>query len=319
MYRIIILLLVIFEAEITYITFYTESLDFSKFLILHGLVGMVLFFSNLYNKRYAFIYNQLTIAIPFIGIFLYLIDLVFLRKNDFKIVKDVFDFEKYLEEKKLLTDLDLREELKLVSAIDTMNIKGVDEKKEFITKFKPQDMGVRIRVLKKGLEDKDIEVVHYSAVEFNQLSESFEKQLRKYKKKYKKSKLREDFQHLIIFYGKYIEVGILDGVILNIYREDYIELLKERVLIDDKLEDHLKILDMYLILKKYTEIEKIGKKLLERYPKDYRVYEIMIRFYYEKEDLDRLKKKYFEYRNIKTSVNQSKIIENIIKICGIAG
>ena len=319
MYKLTILLLTILEAEITYLTFYKESLDFSKFLILHGLVGMVLLFSNLYNKRYAFIYSSLTIAIPFIGIFLYLIDLAFIRKNSFKIVEDVFDFEKYLEEKKLLTDLDIKEELKLVSAIDTMNIKGVDEKKEFITKFKPQDIGVRVRVLKKGLEDKDIEVVHYSAVEFNQLSENFEKQLRKYKNKYNKSRLQGDFQDLIIFYGRYIETGILDGEILNIYREDYIDLLKERTSIDDRLEDHLKILDMDIILERYLEVEKIGKKLLEKYPEDYRVYEIMVRFYYEKEDLEGLKQIYSEYKNIKTNDNQSKIVENIIKICGIMG
>jgi len=319
MYKLTILLLTIFEAEITYLTFYTESLEFFKFLILHGLVGMTLFFSDSYNKRDSFIYNQLTIAVPFIGIFLYLMDLIFLRKNGFKIVEDVFDFEKFLDEKKLLTDLNIREELKLVSAIDTMNIKGVDEKKEFITKFKPQDMGVRIRVLKKGLEDKDIEVVHYSAVEFNQLSENFEKQLRKYKKKYKDTKLQEDFYHLIVFYKKYMEVGILDGEILSIYREDYIELLKEKLLIDDKLEDHLKILDMYLISKKYSEIEKTSKTLLEKYPKDYRVYEILVRFFYEKEDLDSLKEIYSKYKKIKTNTNQSKIIENIIKICGIVG
>lgn len=319
MYKLTILLLTIFEAEITYLTFYTESLEFFKFLILHGLVGMTLFFSDSYNKRDSFIYNQLTIAVPFIGIFLYLMDLIFLRKNGFKIVEDVFDFEKFLDEKKLLTDLNIREELKLVSAIDTMNIKGVDEKKEFITKFKPQDMGVRIRVLKKGLEDKDIEVVHYSAVEFNQLSENFEKQLRKYKKKYKDTKLQEDFYHLIVFYKKYMEVGILDGEILSIYKEDYIELLKEKLLIDDKLEDHLKILDMYLISKKYSEIEKTSKTLLEKYPKDYRVYEILVRFFYEKEDLDSLKEIYSKYKKIKTNTNQSKIIENIIKICGIVG
>jgi len=319
MYKLTILLLTIFEAEITYLTFYTESLEFFKFLILHGLVGITLFFSDSYNKRDSFIYNQLTIAVPFIGIFLYLMDLIFLRKNGFKIVEDVFDFEKFLDEKKLLTDLNIREELKLVSAIDTMNIKGVDEKKEFITKFKPQDMGVRIRVLKKGLEDKDIEVVHYSAVEFNQLSENFEKQLRKYKKKYKDTKLQEDFYHLIVFYKKYMEVGILDGEILSIYREDYIELLKEKLLIDDKLEDHLKILDMYLISKKYSEIEKTSKTLLEKYPKDYRVYEILVRFFYEKEDLDSLKEIYSKYKKIKTNTNQSKIIENIIKICGIVG
>ena len=116
-----------------------------------------------------------------------------------------------------------------------------------------------------------------------------------------------------------MEVGILDGEILSIYREDYIELLKEKLLIDDKLEDHLKILDMYLISKKYSEIEKTSKTLLEKYPKDYRVYEILVRFFYEKEDLDSLKEIYSKYKKIKTNTNQSKIIENIIKICGIVG
>lgn len=319
MYKLIILLLVILEAEITYMTFYTESLNFSNFLILHGLVTVVLFFSNQYSKRDAFIYNGLTIAIPFVGIFLYLIDLVFIRKNDFEIVKDVFDFEKYLIGKKLLTNLDLAAELKLVSATDTMDIKGVEEKKEFITKFKSHDMGIRIRILKKGLEDKDIEVVHYSAVEFNQLSEKFEKQLRKCKKTYNQSKIREDFQSLIIFYRKYLKIGILEGEILNMYRENYIELLEERILIDNKLEDHLKILYMKLTLKKYLEVEEAGRKLLKKYPEDYRTYEIMIKFYYENENLDGLKEIYYKYKNVKTNITQSKIIENIMKICGVVG
>ena len=184
MYKLTILLLTILEAEITYMAFYLETLNFLNFLILHTLVALVLFFSNQYNKIDAFIYNRLVFAIPFVGIFLYLIDLIFLRENDFNIIEEVFDFEKYLEEKKFFKKIDLEEELKLISAIDTMNVKGRKEKKDFIIKFKPEDIRIRVKMLRKGLVDKDREVVHYSAVEFNQLSERFDKQLRKYKKKY---------------------------------------------------------------------------------------------------------------------------------------
>ncbi|MCS5421841.1 MULTISPECIES: tetratricopeptide repeat protein [Psychrilyobacter] len=311
MYKLTILLLTILEARITYMAFYLESLKFSNFLILHGLVALVLFFPNQYNKRDIFMSNRLTVAIPFVGIFLYLIDLVFFRGNDFKVVEEGFDFEKYLDKEKFLKEVELREELKLIGA----NTKGIDEKKEFITKLKPRDIKIRVRMLKKGLVDKDIEVVHYSAVVFNQLSENFEKQLKKYKKLYNKSKLRKDFQNLIGFYGKYLEVGILEGEILKVYREDYIKLLEERILIDDELEDHIKILGMYITLKNYSEAEKRGEKLLEKYINNSRIYEIMAKVYYESDNLEGLKKIYYEC--LKRDIDNSEVLENIFKICGI--
>ncbi len=234
-----------------------------------------------------------------------------------EIVEEVFDFEKYLDEKNFLKEVELREELKLISAMDTVNTKGVDEKKEFITKFKPQDIKIRVKMLRKGLVDKNIEVVHYSAVEFNQLSEKFEKQLRKYKKLYNKSRIRKDFQSLIGFYGKYLEVGILEGEILKVYREDYIKLLKERILMDDELEDHIKILGMYITLKNYSEVEKRGKKLLKKHINNSRIYEIMAKVYYESDNLEGLKKIYSEC--LKRDIDNSEVLENIFKICGIEG
>ena len=317
MYKLTVLLLTILEAEITYMTFYLETLDFSNFLILHILVVVVLFFSNQYNKIDAFIYNRLVFAIPFVGIFFYLVDLIFLRKNDFNIIEEVFDFEKYLAEKKILKKVDLREELKLISAIDTMNVKGRKEKKDFIIKFKPEDIKIRVKMLRKGLVDKDREVVHYSAVEFNRLSERFDKQLRKYKKKYKNSKNLKDFNDLTIFYENYIKNEILEGDILKLHRELYTNILEERIETDKRLKNYIMLLNMHLILEKYDEVERVCKRLLKTNENNFEIYEILTKLYYESENLTGLKEINYRYKVEKISM--SKEAKNIFKICGIEG
>lgn len=317
MYKGIILLLTIFEGQITYMAFYTESLEFYNFLILHILAIFVLFFYNQYKKKDISMYNRLAIAIPFAGIFLYWMHIVFLEEKDFNIVEQVFDFEKYLDEKNFLKDVNLGDELKLISAIDTMDVEGGKKKKEFITNFKPQDIKIRVKMLKKGLIDKDIEVVHYSAVEFNQLSENFEKQLRKYKKQYKDSKKEKDFNDLIIFYESYLKNNILVGDILNLHREMYIKILEERIEVDNRLKNYIRLLNMYLVTKQYDQIEKECKKLLKVKENNFGIYIILTKLYYESNDLKGLKEIYRRYKE--EEMIMSKEVQNIFKICGIKG
>ncbi|MEI6857672.1 hypothetical protein [Psychrilyobacter sp.] len=317
MYKLTILLLTIFEARITYMAFYLESLKFSYFLILHSLVVLVLFFYYQYKKKDASIYNGLTVAIPFAGIFLYLMNIIFLKEKDFNIVEEVFDFEKYLDEKFFLKDINLREELKLISAIDTMSVEGEKEKKEFITKFKPQDIKIKVKILRKGLVDKDIEVVHYSAVEFNQLSEKFDKQLRAYKIKYKKSKEEKDFDDLIIFYENYLKNDILVGEILNIHREMYIDILEKRIEVDKRLKNYIRLLNMYLVTKKYDKVEKECKKLLLARESNFEIYIILTKLYYESKNLKGLKEINQRYKE--EEITMTEEVQNIFEICGIKG
>jgi len=317
MHKIIILVLTIFEAYITYITFYLEDLGFFNFLILHSLVSFVLFFYHQYNKKDILIYNRMAIAVPFAGILLYFISLVFSKEKDFKIVDEVFDFEKYLDEKFFLKEININKELKLISAIDTMNVEGKKEKKTFIMEFKPEDIKVRVRMLKKGLTDKDIEVVHYSAIEFNQLSERFDKQLRKYKKRYLSSKKEKDFDDLIIFYRSLLKVEILEEDILDLHREMYIKILEERIKEDKRLKNYIRLLDMYLITKKYDEIEKECKKLSKVKEYNFEIYMILTKLYYESKNLIGLKTMNSKYKEEK--VMMSKEVKNIFKICGIEG
>ncbi len=204
-----------------------------------------------------------------------------------------------------------------MSAIDTMNVKGIKEKKDFIIKFKPEDIRVRVKMLRKGLVDKDREVVHYSAVEFNQLSENFDKQLRKYKKKYKNSKNLKDFNDLTIFYESYIKSEVLEGDILKLHRELYTDILEERIEIDDRLKNYIKLLNMYLILNRYDEIEKKCKNLLKTNENNFEIYEVLTKLYYQSENLKELKGINDRYRAEKVSM--SKEAKNIFKICGIEG
>lgn len=317
MYKLIILLLTIFEAQITYMTFYLEKLNFFNFLILHGLVAFVLFFYHQYNKRDAFIYNRLAVAVPFAGIFLYLINLIFSKEKDFNIVDEVFDFEKYMDEKKNLKKVDISKELKLISAVDTMDVESKKEKKNFIMRFKPEDIKIRVRMLKKGLVDKDIEVVHYSAIEFNQLSERFDKQLRKYKKRYSGSKKEKDFDDLTIFYENYLKSGILEGDILDLHRELYIKILEERIEVDKRLKNYIKLLNIYLVTERYDQVENECKRLSKVKENNFEIYIILTKLYYESKNLIGLKMINRKYKAEK--IMMSKEVKNIFKICGIEG
>ncbi|MGB6129185.1 MAG: hypothetical protein WBG30_10570 [Psychrilyobacter sp.] len=53
---------------------------------------------------------------------------MFLKQKNFNIVEQVFDFEKHLDEKNFLKDVNVVKELKLISAIDTMDVEGEKQK-----------------------------------------------------------------------------------------------------------------------------------------------------------------------------------------------
>ncbi|MGB6129186.1 MAG: hypothetical protein WBG30_10575 [Psychrilyobacter sp.] len=172
-------------------------------------------------------------------------------------------------------------------------------------------------MLRKGLADKDIEVVHYSAVEFNQLSENFDKQLRKYKKKYKDSKTEKHFDDLVIFYEHLLKTEILEGDILNLHIEMYIKILEERIEEDKRLKNYIKLLEMYLLTKRYDDIEKECQRLSKVKEYNFEIYIILTKLYYESNNLKGLKTMNNKYKTEK--IMMSKEVGNIFKICGIEG
>jgi len=317
MYKLIVLLLTVLEGFITYITFFKEDLAFTKFVILHILVIVVFFFLNQFYKRNTYIYGKLVFTIPFIGILLYFIEIVFIKKNDFDIVEDVFNFEKFVEGRQELEEVDMKKELKLLSARDTLELENESEKKDLIINFDSNDIKSKIKILRKGLLDDDIEVVHYSAIEFNQLSEKFDKKLRKLKKRYFETEEKEDFITLMEFYKDYLNSSILEGSILDIHRKFYIDLLKSRLKIENSVEYFIEILNMYLLLKEYETVKEKCYEFLKKDIKNPKIYELLIIAYYKSNNLTKIKEIYSLSK--KENIEISKEVQNIFKICGLEG
>jgi hypothetical protein len=317
MYKAIILLFIFLEGIITYLSFFVEKLEFSKFVILHLLITTIVYLIDEYKKINALIFHRLILTIPFIGVFLYFVSLILKKENDFHIVEDVFNMEKYLEEQKNTKTLELSEELKVISAFDIMNVEEEKEKKFFIINFSPKDIKTKVRMLRKGLLDKDIEIVHYSAVEINKISEKLNKQLRRLKKECLTDKSEEKFDEFINFYEKYLNTEILEGGILIHHQENYIKFLIDRLKKDEKLEYYLKLIKGYMELKKYEIAEKKCYALLNKGYDTEILYEKLVEINYLNENLEKLKEFHILHRE--NNIKMSKISMNIFKICGLEG
>ena len=151
---------------------------------------------------------------------LYLIGMKFKRKG----IRHSYS-EENVEYKKSVS-VDFEQVGRIMDMAGVFSYSNSLSKKEMIVDLLSGDLSVNSQLLKKGLGDKDPEVVHYTASTLNYLEERYEKAIQEARDACVTELTQERLSHVAVLYDRYMRSGLLDSDILPIYRKSYIQVLE---------------------------------------------------------------------------------------------
>ena len=200
-------------------------------------------------------------------------------------IEEAYDIEKYVKDDGE-EELELQKELNTIAAYDSLTVKTPDEKKKFIFEFNPPNVDFKVEILERALKDRDINVIHYAAVELNRLDVEFQKNIKEQEKK-------GDKLGLYKAYMEYINSGILKDFMVEVYLEKSLDLLLNLVEGDKTLREELLIL--YKKADKKVEYEKLLGELIGENPEK-RLVEEMLKFLYSENRFEEMLEYHQNYK-----------------------
>jgi hypothetical protein len=288
-----IVLLVFFLVDIINfnLNYREESFDTlrSEFWLFHmGISIIYILINTTILKNDLGYYDLLIFFLPAVGFFMVFIEEIFsIFKGSIKnSIEEAYDIEKYVKDDGE-EELELQKELNTIAAYDSLTVKTPDEKKKFIFEFNPPNVDFKVEILERALKDRDINVIHYAAVELNRLDVEFQKNIKEQEKK-------GDKLGLYKAYMEYINSGILKDFMVEVYLEKSLDLLLNLVEGDKTLREELLIL--YKKADKKVEYEKLLGELIGENPEK-RLVEELLKFLYSE---NRFEEMLEHHRNYKT-------------------
>ncbi len=246
------------------------------------LLGMNKKLFNSSNKTYDMFYLKL--FFPIIGFLIIgVINIFVSRKKDRNdLVESYESYVKYIKEIVERRQVDFRREIQTMSVIDELRYSSEERKKEAIVGLIDDEFDTKVEVLKKALLDSNPEVVHYAATTLNSIENKYEATISKLKEEYKRNNDYNILLDLLNIYKKYIDSGLLEDELLNIFLKEYLELLLQRMnRISDDKGLLLEIVSVQIKLGQYSEAMFIMRKLYDKFPANAAVFiQLMKLLYY---------------------------------------
>lgn len=190
--------------------------------------------------------------------------LLFVRRTG-RMIENYEDYILYMEDYVQEREIDLHKELNASSAFDHLAQGMEEEKKNVILDMLEEDFEVKVAVLRKALDDKNPEVVHYASSTLTSIEKEYEHAIDRLKNRIREAP--DDALarvELIDLYHRYVHTGLAEGALNAYYLQELIQM------IDEYLERYGA--DLPLFTKKMDalialgEYEKIYPVLREAYP-----------------------------------------------------
>ncbi|KOA20668.1 hypothetical protein CLHOM_08100 [Clostridium homopropionicum DSM 5847] len=202
------------------------------------------------------------------------------------------DYERYINYEELMSkrlSIDYEKEVKTISLLDQMKLMDVETKKQLILNFNSDKSSNKLKFLKIGLNDKDIEVQHYSAVMLNMLENELSEAINQLRRDYNTTREINLLFKMAIVYKEYIDSELLTGKVLEAFNSEYIEVLNK---ICEAKKETPEIIDelvkAYLRSKNFTRAEEINEKVLETWPTSLEANLNKLRIAYERKEFFKL-------------------------------
>lgn len=316
-YALLSKIFAVFDMVVLILTIHYYLLNIYTLLLIHFVLVAILF---LVNKTII----KDTRDLPFyLAMFLPGVGMIVLSMADLFIKSDrgddeqLADYEKYIayiDSLIAVDNIDLGEQLNIMSGLDAMTYSSGERKKEVIVDFMTNEINLKVKILRKALHDNDPEIVHYASTVLTSLEEKHEKTIYKGREKYKQEKDIKTLAELIEVYDKYINSGLLDWSLRHIYLNEYLVLLLElKRSAGSSLEIVLKIVDTYMRLKRFDDAIFLVEDCYKEFPekmKTYLYFWYLMQAYYSKGDYREVVKKAVMLKSlsIEMPVEYQKII-----------
>ncbi len=206
------------------------------------------------------------------------------KKAQYEIKHAYADEEELTYEKSVSIDFDQVSKLMDMSGVFTYS--SALHKKEVIVDLLAADIIKNCRTLKRGLEDEDPEVVHYTASALNYLENRFEKAIRDARDEVAKNLTKENIERLTMLYENYIDSGLLEDDIIPIYLKKVIEVLELYVDTfgpDSSVIKHLA--KAYMKQGRGADALEILQRIAREHPEDVEIQLTLMQYFYEAGDL----------------------------------
>ncbi len=200
----------------------------------------------------------------------------------------------YTEEEEIKYDtkvsVDFNQISKLMDMSGVFSYSNALNKKEVIVDLLSSEIIQNCKTLKRGLDDEDAEVVHYTATTLNYLENKFEQSIRNARDAAAEDLTQEHLESLIMLYENYIFSGLLDDDIVPIYMKKIIEILELQV---DTFGSDLKVIKhlarCYMRQGKGKETLDLLQEVARENPEDVEIQFTLMNYFYEEGDLVQVK------------------------------
>lgn len=282
-----ILIIILFIIEIFLVKYFYQTGELLHFRSLfwgfHELVIIILGISYILLHEDIGYYDVFLILFPLIGISLLLLERIFQKWKVSDAVIDELLSSGEQEEKKERKFIP--EEFEIMSYYDLLSSDNIDEKKTFLFSFQPKEIDLKIKILKKALLDKNIDVIHYAATELNKIETELQNKISELEKK-------GDREELYKTYKTYINSGLLYDSVLEFYLKKAAESLGS--LDNNTINKEEELLSLCKLSNEKEEYEDILKKRIKRNEEKKDIQDYCYFLYQENrfEDLLKILKKY---------------------------
>lgn len=281
---IMYLILTILDTIISINYFFFQNITFSTLVFLHiAFVSILFIFSKKVFKDSKALPFYIALFLPGVGmIFITAINIMlqnYAMKNG--LIKEYEKYVHYKNELGNIKKINFNKELNVLSMYDKLKHSPSSEKKEAIIELIDNDIEIKVNILRTALLDKDPEVVHYAASTLNLFEQEYERKLFNLKQKYIESNEINTLVKMIELYDSYINSGLLGDESLEVYLNEYLNLLEDNIdRFNDNYEILLKMIDVNIKLSKFDDCFYIIKRLFENFSPRFETYFYLMKIYY---------------------------------------
>ncbi len=179
---------------------------------------------------------------------------------------------------------------KLMDMSGVFSYSNALNKKEVIVDLLSSEIIQNCKTLKRGLDDEDPEVVHYTATTLNYLENKFEQSIREARDAAAEDLTKKNLEALVTLYENYIFSGLLDDDIVPIYMKKIIEILELHV---DTFGTDLDVVKhlarCYMKQGKGKETLDLLQEVARENPDDVEIQFTLMNYFYEEGDLVQVK------------------------------
>lgn len=280
--------LILFIIELLFFKYFYKTNDLLNFRsfywIFHEITTIIfLGISYIFLDEDVGYYDVFLILLPIVGAFLLLLERIFQKwEVSNAVIEELLHTKEQEEERKQKF---VSEEFEVMSYCDLLLSDNIVEKKTFLFSFQTKEIEFKVKILKKALLDKNIDVIHYAATELNKIETELQSKINKLEKENNKKELYKT-------YKTYINSGLLYDSVLEFYLRKATELLGN--LDKDTIDKEEELLSFYKLNGEKKEYEDILKKRIRKKEEKKDVQDYCYFLYQENrfEDLLKIFKKY---------------------------